>query len=136
MTPMIRGIHATLYADLTDPSIDVQKLFKSRYEAEPFVDVMPTGPIRIRLVARTLVESLVIVQRRQQWSSWPLRTIGKRCRRSGNPKYEHNVGRRKRGSRRSTTRSIATSLRTDGGKKCSLLLSFVPIGHGGRGSLP
>ena len=43
LTPMIRGIHATLYADLTDPSIDVQKLFESRYEAEPFVDVMPTG---------------------------------------------------------------------------------------------
>ena len=40
---MIRGIHATLYAELNDPSIDVQALFESRYEDEPFVDVMPTG---------------------------------------------------------------------------------------------
>ena len=43
LTPMIRGIHATLYAELNDPSIDVQALFESRYEDEPFVDVMPTG---------------------------------------------------------------------------------------------
>jgi N-acetyl-gamma-glutamyl-phosphate reductase len=43
LTPMIRGIHATLYARLTDTSIDVQALFHARYAGEPFVDVMPPG---------------------------------------------------------------------------------------------
>jgi N-acetyl-gamma-glutamyl-phosphate reductase len=43
LTPMIRGIHATLYARLTDPGVDVQALFEKRYAGEPFVDVMPPG---------------------------------------------------------------------------------------------
>jgi N-acetyl-gamma-glutamyl-phosphate reductase len=43
LTPMIRGIHATLYVRLTDPGIDVQKLFEERYANEPFVDVLPAG---------------------------------------------------------------------------------------------
>ena len=41
LTPMIRGIHATLYARLTDPALDVQALYQSRYAGEPFVDVLP-----------------------------------------------------------------------------------------------
>ncbi len=41
LTPMIRGIHATLYATVTDPEIDLQAVFERRYAAEPFVDVMP-----------------------------------------------------------------------------------------------
>lgn len=41
LTPMIRGIHATLYATLTDPDADLQTLFEQRYAAEPFVDVLP-----------------------------------------------------------------------------------------------
>jgi N-acetyl-gamma-glutamyl-phosphate reductase len=45
LTPMIRGIHATLYARLTDPQadLDLQALFEKRYEGEPFVDVLPLG---------------------------------------------------------------------------------------------
>jgi N-acetyl-gamma-glutamyl-phosphate reductase len=43
LTPMIRGIHATLYARLTDPGVDLQALFEKRYAGEPFVDVMPSG---------------------------------------------------------------------------------------------
>ena len=43
LAPMIRGIHATLYARLTKPSVDVQQLFEKRYANEPFVDVMPPG---------------------------------------------------------------------------------------------
>jgi N-acetyl-gamma-glutamyl-phosphate reductase len=42
LTPMIRGIHATLYGKLTR-DIDLQALFEKRYVNEPFVDVMPTG---------------------------------------------------------------------------------------------
>lgn len=41
LTPMIRGIHATLYATLTDPDVDLQALFERRYASEPFVDVLP-----------------------------------------------------------------------------------------------
>jgi N-acetyl-gamma-glutamyl-phosphate reductase len=40
LTPLIRGIHATLYARLTR-EIDLQALFEARYENEPFVDVLP-----------------------------------------------------------------------------------------------
>jgi N-acetyl-gamma-glutamyl-phosphate reductase len=43
MLPMIRGIHATLYARLKDTSVDLQALYEERYRDEPFVDVMPPG---------------------------------------------------------------------------------------------
>ena len=43
LTPMIRGIHATLYARLTKPGANLQAVFEKRYANEPFVDVMPTG---------------------------------------------------------------------------------------------
>ncbi len=42
LTPMIRGIHATLYATLKSDT-DLQSLYQQRYESEPFVDVMPAG---------------------------------------------------------------------------------------------
>ncbi|MDH5591764.1 MAG: N-acetyl-gamma-glutamyl-phosphate reductase, partial [Gammaproteobacteria bacterium] len=42
LTPMIRGIHATLYGRLTKV-IDLQELFEQRYTDEPFVDVLPAG---------------------------------------------------------------------------------------------
>lgn len=42
LTPMIRGIHATLYARLKS-NADLQALFGQRYANEPFVDVMPAG---------------------------------------------------------------------------------------------
>jgi len=51
LTPMIRGIHATLYARITreaakkvgsDASF-FQELYQDRYTAEPFVDVLPVG---------------------------------------------------------------------------------------------
>lgn len=40
LTPMIRGIHATLYARVAQEE-DFQALFERRYAGEPFVDVMP-----------------------------------------------------------------------------------------------
>ena len=42
LTPMIRGIHATLYARLTG-GIDLQSAFERRYANERFVDVLPAG---------------------------------------------------------------------------------------------
>lgn len=42
LTPMIRGIHATLYARLTTEA-DLQALYEKRYAGEPFVDVLPAG---------------------------------------------------------------------------------------------
>lgn len=43
LTPMSRGIHATLYATLAGTPVDLQKLYAERYHDEPFVDVMPAG---------------------------------------------------------------------------------------------
>jgi N-acetyl-gamma-glutamyl-phosphate reductase len=43
LLPIIRGIHSTLYATLTDPSVDLQGLYEERFVNEPFVDVMPAG---------------------------------------------------------------------------------------------
>jgi len=42
LTPMIRGIHATLYGRLNQ-DVDLQSLFEQRYANEPFVDVLPAG---------------------------------------------------------------------------------------------
>lgn len=42
LVPMIRGIHATLYAQLRSEA-DLQALYESHYAREPFVDVLPTG---------------------------------------------------------------------------------------------
>jgi N-acetyl-gamma-glutamyl-phosphate reductase len=42
LTPLIRGIHATLYAELTQ-DIDLQALFEDCYRGERFVDVLPAG---------------------------------------------------------------------------------------------
>lgn len=43
LVPMVRGIHATLYADLLDTSVDLQALYEQRYQGEYFVDVLPAG---------------------------------------------------------------------------------------------
>ena len=44
LTPLIRGIHATLYSRVTQET-DFQGLFEKRYAREPFVDVMPAGSL-------------------------------------------------------------------------------------------
>lgn len=45
LTPMIRGIHSTLYARVLGHAkdFDFQRLFEERYATEPFVDVLPRG---------------------------------------------------------------------------------------------
>ena len=43
LMPMIRGIHATLYARLKDDAVDLQTIYEQAYQDEPFVDVMPAG---------------------------------------------------------------------------------------------
>jgi N-acetyl-gamma-glutamyl-phosphate reductase len=43
LMPMIRGIHATIYADAQGPVNEVQMTFEEFYRNEPFVDVMPAG---------------------------------------------------------------------------------------------
>jgi N-acetyl-gamma-glutamyl-phosphate reductase len=42
LTPIVRGIHATLYARITR-EVDFQELYQERYAREPFVDVLPAG---------------------------------------------------------------------------------------------
>jgi N-acetyl-gamma-glutamyl-phosphate reductase len=43
LLPMIRGIHATVYAPVTASDAEVQALYENRYRDECFVDVMPPG---------------------------------------------------------------------------------------------
>jgi len=43
LTPMIRGIHATLYARLMTTAEDLQALYETYYQNEYFVDVLPAG---------------------------------------------------------------------------------------------
>lgn len=43
LTPMIRGIHATLYGRLSNEVLDLQTLYEQRYANEAFVDVLPQG---------------------------------------------------------------------------------------------
>jgi N-acetyl-gamma-glutamyl-phosphate reductase len=43
LLPMIRGIHATLYARLTANVSDIQALYEKTYQNEAFVDVLPAG---------------------------------------------------------------------------------------------
>ena len=44
LTPMIRGIHATLYGQLSGVKADdIQALYEQRYVNEAFVDVLPQG---------------------------------------------------------------------------------------------
>jgi N-acetyl-gamma-glutamyl-phosphate reductase len=47
LLPIIRGIHATLYATLLDADKvpDLQSLYEQRYANEPFVDVLPAGEL-------------------------------------------------------------------------------------------
>lgn len=45
LVPMIRGMEATIYADLVDRDLDLQALYEARYAEEPFVDVMPAGSL-------------------------------------------------------------------------------------------
>jgi N-acetyl-gamma-glutamyl-phosphate reductase len=43
LLPMIRGIHATLYAKLAGNTPDLQKLYEERFKDDCFVDVLPAG---------------------------------------------------------------------------------------------
>lgn len=47
LLPIIRGIHATLYATLLkgNQAPDLQSLYEQRYANEPFVDVLPAGEL-------------------------------------------------------------------------------------------
>lgn len=45
LLPMIRGIHATLYARLNGAAGDLQALYEETFAGEPFVDVMPAGSL-------------------------------------------------------------------------------------------
>ena len=44
LTPMIRGMQATLYARVTCEA-DFQAVFEARYSGEPFIDVLPPGSL-------------------------------------------------------------------------------------------
>ncbi len=43
LIPMIRGIHATVYARAQGEAVDLQAVYEQRYRGEKFVDVLPAG---------------------------------------------------------------------------------------------
>ena len=43
LLPIIRGIHATLYARLKDPGVDIHAIYMQRYGNEHYVDVLARG---------------------------------------------------------------------------------------------
>ncbi len=43
LLPMIRGIHATLYAKLVGNPSDLQELYEERFKDDYFVDILPAG---------------------------------------------------------------------------------------------
>jgi N-acetyl-gamma-glutamyl-phosphate reductase len=45
LTPIIRGILATLYAPLKNTDVDLQAVYVKRYAGEPFIVVMPAGSL-------------------------------------------------------------------------------------------
>jgi N-acetyl-gamma-glutamyl-phosphate reductase len=66
LTPMIRGIHATLYAQLLDTDRDLQAVFEQRYTDEPFVDVLPAGSHPETRSVRGANQCRIAVHRPQQ----------------------------------------------------------------------
>ena len=65
LTPMIRGIHATLYARLRKDT-DLQALFEDRYQGEPCVDVLPAGSLAETRSVRGSNMCRIAVHRPQQ----------------------------------------------------------------------
>ncbi len=65
LLPMIRGIHATLYATLQGDT-DLQRLYEARYAGEPFVDVMPPGSHPETRSVRGANQCRIAVHRPQQ----------------------------------------------------------------------
>jgi N-acetyl-gamma-glutamyl-phosphate reductase len=67
LTPMIRGIHSTLYATILPHArdTDFQALFESAYANEPFVDVLPAGQTPETRSVRSSNQVRIAVQRPQ-----------------------------------------------------------------------
>lgn len=42
LTPMLRGIHSTIYVDL-EKDVDLKACYEKRFGGEPFVDILPEG---------------------------------------------------------------------------------------------
>lgn len=66
LTPMIRGIHATLYAELLGDEVDLQSLYEADYADEPFVDVMPEGSLPETRSVRGANQCRIAIYRPQQ----------------------------------------------------------------------
>jgi N-acetyl-gamma-glutamyl-phosphate reductase len=45
LLPMVRGMEASVYADLVHGDVDLQSLYERRYADDPFVDVLPVGAL-------------------------------------------------------------------------------------------
>ncbi len=45
LLPIVRGMQASLYANLLNTNVDLQALYEERYKDEPFVDVLSPGEV-------------------------------------------------------------------------------------------
>ena len=95
LTPMIRGIHATLYAQLVKTDTDLQALYEKRYANEPFVDVLPPGShpghafgARVECLPHRRASP---ARRRHGGGVVGDRQSGQGRRRSGGAEHEHHV---------------------------------------------
>ena len=72
LTPLIRGIHATLYARI-EKETDFQSLFEQHYANEPFVDVLPAkSHPETRSVRSANVCRIAVHRHRRRYSRRPL----------------------------------------------------------------
>ena len=98
LTPLIRGIHATLYARI-EKETDFQSLFEQHYANEPFVDVLPAKSHPETRSVRSANVCRIAVHRPQEAilsSSSRLSTISLRGCRAGGSKHEHHVRLRRK----------------------------------------
>jgi N-acetyl-gamma-glutamyl-phosphate reductase len=103
LTPMIRGIHATLYARITGAAATsaapdasfFQKLYEDRYAAEPFVDVLPAGSHPDTRSVRAANVCRIAVHRPQGGDTLVVLSVidnlVSECGRAGRAEHEHHV---------------------------------------------
>ena len=74
LVPMIRGIHATLYAHAS-VEVDLQDLYEQYYQQEPFVDLLPAGMHPETRSVRSVNQCQIAVHRPQNRENVVILTV-------------------------------------------------------------
>lgn len=74
LTPLIRGMHATIYAQLAD-GVDPYALLAEYYAHSPFVDVLPSGSMPETRSVRGANICRISVQRAPQSGTWIILSV-------------------------------------------------------------